>query len=121
LDDVVLALASVMERPGPCDVVWVPRDGLEGRGLSLITSPGNTPVEALKENHVDVQHLDYVRLGVIAWQILEAIRKGNCRHRTPRYVKDRLAQAIREERLDQEHLRPKLRAAVLRRMKTGGR
>lgn len=117
LAEVVLALASTLERMSRLDLVLLERAGLEGGGLTLRATPerGTANVPQLNQRHVDIVGLDVARLGFLALQIRDRVRAGSgWRRFREREVLDILCAAIRFRRLDADRLQPSLREAVTR-------
>ena len=114
--DAVLAIAAGRERLQKVDIVWILQDELEGDGLRVASTPGRTPVPSLTARHVDVSHLDYVRLGRIGDRVATAISQDRCRRFRQPQVVTLLAEAVDQGRLSQEkltdHIRPIVQATL---------
>lgn len=103
-----LALAAGLERLEKVELVWIAASDLVQDGLDLSNSPGRTPIEDLAERHVDVGQLDYSRLGKVAVLVSSALGEDRHRRLARQAVRELLAGAIRDGRLQPEDLRPKL-------------
>ena len=79
IGEAALALAAGRERLDKVALVWIAASDLAEDGLDLSKSSGRTPVQDLAERHVDVQQLDYERLGRVALRVTSAL--SNDRHR----------------------------------------
>jgi hypothetical protein len=112
LADAVLAVASSMDRASKVDLVWVLRESLEKYGYLLDFNDGQTPVKGLKGRHVDVCGLDYEGLGRVARQVSVAVKAGQWRRYSQKKVLELLAAAVKQDRLDVEELKEKLRESV---------
>ena len=112
LDDLALAIAAGRDFLDKLEFVWLDDDELTADGLGLNDTPGRTPVTELSESHVDVTQLDYMRLGTIARRIHAAIEDNCYRRLTRRSVKNLIADAIEQDRIDTDALSPKLREQV---------
>ena len=73
-------------------------------------TPGNTPVESLRHDYVDLVQLDLKRLGRVAELIAEAIGNGNHRRLTKKQVISIVAQAVKGGIVALESLEPDIRA-----------
>ncbi len=109
LDDLALAIAAGRDFLDKVEFVWLDDDELKDDGLTLNDTPGRTPVTELSESHIDVTQLDYLRLGTVARRIHAAIEDDRYRRLTRRSVKNLIADAIEQDRIDIDALGPKLR------------
>lgn len=112
LEDAVLALAAAMERPDKIDIAWLAQEEAMARGLTIATSPGQTPVASLVHRHVDIARLDLVRLGTVAHLIADAVQRQHCRRFLKNELIGLLVRAVNNQRLELDALQPLLRAAV---------
>lgn len=110
--EAVLALAAGAERIDKVDVVWLAEEDLRADGQSLRDSAGRTPVVSLIHNHVDVQRLDYVRLGRVAERVLAAVGSGRYQRFTRKRVAKLVADAVQQKRIALSELNEKVRDAV---------
>jgi len=78
----VLALMSVAERIDKIDVTWIQDAEVRSRGLAVVKTDGRTPVESLRERHVDIARLDLHRLGSVAKMISKAVADNQHRRLT---------------------------------------
>ena len=104
LEEAVLAIAAAGQRLDKIEVVWMAVDDLRNDGLILKGSNGRTPVADLADQHVDICHLDYVRLGKVARHVVESIEHGRHRHFSKKDVKELLLTANRRERINPSKL-----------------
>ena len=109
LDDLALAIATGRDFLDTVEFVWLDDDELMDDGLTLNETPGRTPVTELSESHVDVTQLDYLRLGTVARHISTAIEENRYRRLTRRSVKNLIADAMEQDRVDLDALSPILR------------
>ena len=112
LDDLALAIAAGRDFLDKVEFVWLDDDELMDDGLTLNETPGRTPVAELSDSHSDVTQLDYLRLGILARRIQAAIEENRYRRLTRRSVKNLIADAIEQDRIDIDTLGPKLRQQV---------
>jgi len=114
LHETVLAVAANGDRLDRMDVVWLERADVETAAVTVRPSPqhANTPVETIKNRHVDFARLDLVRLGKIATLMRDAVVGRGCK----RFAKDEvlkvLVKAVRDGRLKLEQLKTDLRSKV---------
>lgn len=111
LERAALALAASFERADKIDLVGVDEHAISAAQLSTRSTPGETPIRALQSSHVDVERLDYVRLGRIAHLIADAVPTAHVRI-TKRRVLELLAEAVTAGELLLEQLQQKVRAEV---------
>ena len=109
ISDVALALAAGLERIDKIELVLFEKKGLDADGVSLESSEGRTPIDSLKERHIDAVALDYRRLGVIAERVACALREESYQRFSRQSVKNILRTALDEGRLQEEDLREKVR------------
>ena len=112
IKEAALAMASLMDRARPIDLVWFDRDELEQAGHKVQQTDGETNVPDLRSHHYDICGLDYARLGDIATRVAAAIEEGRYRRFTRREVLDLLADAIESDRLKTRDLKCRLRQEV---------
>ena len=110
--EAALAIAAAGERLDRLDIVWLADQELQSDGLTLRDTEGRTPVSDMVAKHVDVDRLDYVRLGSVARRVAAAIEADQCRRLTRARVKSLIEEAIRQGRIDHGSLQEKLRAEV---------
>ena len=92
VDEVALALVTGMERVDKIDIVLVEESQLRDAGLKPEPSAGRTPVSDLGSRHVDVAHLDSVRLAAVAKCVADSVRAEGA---TFRYTKKHLEAVLR--------------------------
>lgn len=88
IKEAILALAASMERIDKIDVVIIDKSALEEKGIALEPTPGNTPVEDLRDKHLDIIRLDTSRLCLIAQYIAEKIRRNTKKIRSKIIIYD---------------------------------
>jgi hypothetical protein len=110
-DEAALAITSKRERLDSVDLAWIERDAVAAAGISLVGTPGNTPVADLKRRHTDARQLDAYRLIDIAELIFKEMRSGGrVRRLSTAQVRGLITNAINGNRVDPADLSPKLRA-----------
>ncbi|MBF0475703.1 MAG: hypothetical protein HQK59_07690 [Deltaproteobacteria bacterium] len=109
LPEAVLAIVSNSDNCDKIDVVCLDRDSLESQGIRLEQSQGITPVEELKNRHVDISGLTYRSLGTVANEIAQEIRQKRDVKYTKNDIKKLLGDAIANGRLQKENLSESLR------------
>lgn len=114
LRETVLALAANCERLDKMDVAWLERDAVQGEELTVLQSPehANTPVESLKNRHVDIARLDLVRLGKVAGLMRVAVKEKRCKRFLKKEVLTVLVEAVRSGRVKAEALKERVRQDV---------
>jgi len=112
LEEVVLALATRMQRLDKIDIVWTEFELLISKGLKYEETEGETPVRNLKDRHIDLINLDVKRLEEIAIILADSIR-NNKPPKVKRFAKNKvreiLQQGLREERFSPDNLSENLR------------
>lgn len=108
IEEAALALAAGRDQLDKIELVWISEDDLVADGLDLSASRGQTLVEDLAERHVDVQQLDYDRLGLVAVRVSSALGEDRHRRLAKQAVRRLLVDAIQDGRLHQEELPQKL-------------
>lgn len=109
VNEAVLALAAAGTRVDKIDVVWLAADELRSDGQTLQDTKGRTPVLELAELHVDVCRLDYIRLGKVAQHIFTSIQKDQYLRLGKARVKQLLAEAVKQERINPNDLQKRVR------------
>lgn len=111
IDDAILALASARDRLDKIEVVWVNAKELAAVA-QLTPTKGKTCVVDLVSRHVDLCHLDYIRLGKVADRITAAVVKKQYRRLSKTEVKTLIVKAISDGRLSGKDLRHRLKEEV---------
>lgn len=112
VDEAVLAIAAARDRVQKVDIAWVLEEDLVEDGQRIGNTQGRTPVADLADHHVDVSHLDYHRLGQVAYRVAAAIKDSQYKRITARKVVALLTNAVREGRLSPSDLATKVRDKV---------
>jgi len=95
VERVALAMAAAGDRIDRLDLVWIAEEHLAADGQAYEDTDGLTPVAGLRNHHVDLHRLDYVRLGSVAKRVAAAIESERCVRFTRARVKRLLVAAVR--------------------------
>lgn len=111
LPEAVLAIVSGLERIDTIDVVWLDRSSLEKYGLGCENTPesGITPIDELKDRHIDITNLTYNSLGIVANEVVCGIRDNRYKRVSAKDIKKMLKAAIDIGRLQEERLKDGVR------------
>jgi hypothetical protein len=114
LKETVLALATAQDRLDKLDVAWIEQAAVLTEGLTVQPTLHHamTPVESLKERHVDVTRLDMERLGRIAKLIQGAVAANQCRRFLKKEVLAVIVAAVQAGRVASAALKDDVRKAV---------
>jgi len=112
IESTALAIAAAGQELDKMDIVWLPDIELLTDGQTLQDTDGRTPVADLVKRHMDICHLDYVRLGKVAERILAAIENKRCCRLKKARVKELLVAAIQQGRIDPDQLQERLRSDI---------
>ncbi len=112
ISNVVLALISNFERLDKIDVVFPERSGFESDEQKLVQSKGDTPVASLRDLHVDIVHLDYESLGLVAKRIQKAIESKQVERISKKRVRELLIKAIQDDLVQLDKLKTSLRCKI---------
>ena len=115
VEEVVLAVASASTQLAKCDVVLLSEDDLRADGLEWKRTEGRTPVADLRETHVSLVSIDYLKLGSIARRVRTAIATDQIAQFRRQEVGELLLAALDEGRLQEEQVGSELNAALRRR------
>ena len=100
LAEIALALAGSMTELSKFWIVLIDQDFLESKGFQLKATLGTTPIQDLRDRHIDIVELDAMNLTVLAQEITQLIRQSNnCYSFTKKGVGDLLRNAIESKRL----------------------
>lgn len=110
--EAVLAIVASHQHLDAIDVVFIDPAYLEMTGINLKSTPGDTPVKELVNNHIDVSDLTYHSLGVIAKNIVQAIKEDKKKRITKGEIKRILNKAIELGRLTENDLHDSVRAKL---------
>lgn len=112
VERVALAMAAAGDRIDKLDVVWIAERDFAADGQSWEATDGRTPVAELRYRHVDLQRLDYVRLGNVARRVAAAIASEWCLRFSRRRVKMLLVAAVQRGDVDLADLAERVRDEV---------
>jgi len=114
LQEAVLAMAANGDRLDKMDVAWLDRDDVERAAVAVQPSPhnANTPVQTVKNKHVDFANLDLGRLGKVATLMRDAVVGNGCKRFAKAEVLSVLVKAVRDGKLKVEQLKDELRSKV---------
>ena len=119
VEAVALAMAASGDRIDKLDVVWIAERHFAEGGQTWEATEGRTPVAELRRRHVDLQRLDYVRLGNVARHVAAAIESEWCLRLTRRRVKMLLVAAVRRDEVALDDLADRVRDEVGRALRSG--
>ena len=105
-------MAAAGDRIDKLDVVWIAERDFAADGQSWEATDGRTPVAELRYRHVDLQRLDYVRLGNVARRVAAAIASEWCLRFSRRRVKMLLVAAVQRGDVDLADLAERVRDEV---------
>lgn len=109
IDDAFLAIASNFQRLESFDIVTMEKQDLTELYMDCKQIAGVTPVEDLRNTHLDISGLCYHKLGTIANYISYRILEDHYERRTRGQLKDIINNAIDDGRLDRDKLDDRLK------------
>ena len=112
VEEAALALAAANNSIEKLDIVWLSDDELLADGQTIEHTKGRTPVKYLIERHVHVSRLDYGRLGKVASRIVVAIKEERYRRLARECVRNLLATAVEQKRVELADLEERVRTEV---------
>ena len=115
VSEVVLALASSMEKIETMHLILLDRDYLHENGFIIAITPehANTPVENLRNRHVDLVDLTLVQIVFLAKEIANKVRQNSDFYLfTKRAVQEKLCSAVNSGRLTLDSLQNKVKLEV---------
>ncbi len=112
MDEAVLALAAGGGRVDKIEVVWLAEEDLRNDEQKYHETEGNTKVNELENQHVDMYLLDYVRLGKVANRIVSAIEDCRYRRLSKQQVLTLIAAAVRQKRVELADLKENVQEEV---------
>lgn len=115
--EVVLALATPMERIDKIDVVLIHKNDLDEDGCILEATLGNTLVDDLRARHMDIININLTKLCSLARRIATKVRQNsNCYLFTKSKVQDIIVKAVKNNRLDVDSLNEKVRIEIQKKL-----
>lgn len=109
LDKAILAIASCLENFDTIDVVILEERSIEQYNISIVASPGDTPVTSLIDIHRELESLTFSKIGHIKDNIIERIRKEKLKRYTISSLKKLIQSAIDTGLLRREDLKEAIR------------
>lgn len=110
LNDAVLALltAPKVEVPERIDIIWADKNCFEHYGLTVRNTPGETAIDDLVSNHINVCDMTYFSLGIISKIILESIERNQFCRFNKNKINNLLTKAFDDNRINKTKCNPKL-------------
>lgn len=108
LESAALALAAGRDSLDKLEFVWLDDDELQNDGLTMTSTMGRTPVLDLTDLHVDLERLDYVRLGAVARKVVAALDANQYRRLSKAKVKGLIVNALENDRIDLDAMNTRL-------------
>lgn len=105
LDQAILALVANQDHLDTIDIVILEESSLLEYNLNIVASPGDTPVESLKDAHRDISELTFTKLGEVKDHIVERIRNQKLKRYTVGSLKKLLKKSIEQGLLKKEDLK----------------
>lgn len=113
VEEVVLALATAMQRFETLDILLLDRRELLKKGFSLEQTYGRTAVEDLRNRHSDIIKLSTTKVCRLAEHVALKVRKDlDCYRFTKRQVSKIVCRAIQRKRVSLESLDERLQEDV---------
>lgn len=97
--DAVLAMVAAGDHLETIDVVFLDQDDLIAKNIALDPTAGNTPVESLRDTHVDIKDLDLNLLGELAKCVCDCIARSEVQRFTVGQLKSILRTALVDNKL----------------------
>lgn len=105
LENAILALVANQDHLDTIDIVILEESTLIKYDLSIIATPGDTPIDHLINTHRDIAELTYDKLGNVKDHIVERIRKEKVKRYTVGSLKKILRKAIEDGHLKKSDLK----------------
>jgi hypothetical protein len=109
INKAMLAIIANQDHLESIDVVIIDEKLFEDSGFVISSSPGETPVEELREIHRDITGLNYSLLGNVKNIIVEMIKKDKITRFTKVQLTKILGDAIKEGKIDISYLKESVR------------
>ena len=109
---VAMAIASANPSWGKLDIVWLHVENLQQDAQVWECVEGESPIKDLNDRHVHAIQLNYGRLGNLAERIVNAINADQIRRFDKDEIVKLLGQAVKQDRLNIEHLKGNTLTAV---------
>lgn len=112
LEKAVLAIVANQDHLDTIDVVILDEPSLNNYNLSIVASPGETPVISLIEAHRDIAELNFTKLAQVKEHIVKRIRNQKLKRYTVSSLKKILTNAINDGLLRKEDLNESIRQKI---------
>jgi hypothetical protein len=114
IDKAVLAIVAAGGHIETIDVVPMNREYLEDKQVVFKHKDVLNPVEGMIKNHINLEHLSYKKLGIIAYHIVDKIKDRENKRYTEGQLKEIFRKAVNERKLNiddlSDHIKKKLYA-----------
>jgi len=112
LDQAILALVANQDHLDTIDIVILEESSLLEYNLNIVASPGDTPVESLKNAHRDISELTFTKLGEVKDHIVERIRNQKLKRYTVGSLKKLLKKSIEQGLLKKDDLKESVQQKI---------
>ena len=114
LKEIALALATPANRESDrvdkIDLAWIERKAVEGKGITLERTQGDTRIPHLRLKHIDAIHLDLNKIGILAKLLAHSVRNDNQYFRfTQAKVRKILSEALENGHISLDDLPERIR------------
>jgi hypothetical protein len=110
IDDAILALATSFSYINAFDIIRIDILSIQGKGLALKQTDGDTKYDKYRNRHYDLTDLTYLSLGVFAGLILE--NRSAIERLRPQRLKEILKDGIDTNKIDKADLDPHILASL---------
>ncbi|SEA18617.1 hypothetical protein [Microbulbifer marinus] len=71
--ELVVAVATTMDRPDAIDLLWLEQDWLQEKGIAIVETPGNSKYSAMNSRHRDLSNLNHRKLALVGEHIVSRL------------------------------------------------
>jgi len=112
LDKAILALVSNQDHLETIDIVILEESSIQNYNISIVATPGETPIEELAKIHRHLVELTFSKIGAIKDHIVERIRTEHLKRYTKGTLKKLIQAAIEEEKIELDDLKKSVREKI---------
>ena len=109
ISKVIVAIMSSLEKIDTIDIAIIDENKIKDHCL-IKDTPGNTPMDEMKNRHCDMVNLTYSKIGKIAELIYDEVKNKRSKRLTEKNLKGLILAAISSKQLSPESLHSSLRA-----------
>lgn len=73
--DLIVAMATTMDRPDSIDLVWLDGNTLQAQGIEVFKTEGHSKFKSVNDKHRDLSNLNHAKLAIVGQHIVSKLNE----------------------------------------------